>query len=452
MEELNIHILMIEDNEFDALLIQHRLQQRLKDQITLTHAASIADALQFIRQKQFDLIISDLHLPDSMGVETVTTIKQYTDVPIVVLTVSKNEQLAMQCINAGAYDYLEKDVLSENSLIRVVHYSIERQRSEERTEEIRRRFQTIFEKAPLGIAHINLNNETFIDINPRYAFITGRSIDELMQRKQSDLIHPDDAQAYKSDMLFFKRNMPENWKISRRIMHSQGATIWVEMTFAPYEVIHDGEVCYVCMMEDITEHKAMLNRLRELTLHLQNVREEESIRIGREVHDIVGGNLAVIKLELDWLSKKVTEESLNEHIRLLHQLTSEAIESVRDISSNLRPNVLDNLGLEEAIDWVARDFEQRVGICCSVGQDYVNFPVLASEKETTIFRVIQEALINIAQHADASSVEIDLFEMDAFFVSKLKIMGSALTWSNNRISALLALWACMNVRNNLAGY
>ena len=426
MDKAEIHILLIEDNEFDALLIQHRLLQGLKGQIKVTHTESVSEALILIRQYQFDLILSDLHLTDSSGVTTITKLKKITNVPIAVLTVSKNEQLALQCIKAGAQDYLEKDILSECALTRLVRYTIERQRAEKRTQRIKRRFQTIFEKAPLGIAHINLSNEAFLDINPKYASITGRTIDELMLLRQSELIHPDDADAYADDMLYLKKHTPDNQKICRRIIHAKGSTIWVEMTFAPFEVIHEEQVHYVCLMEDVTEHKRMLVNLRNLTMHLQNIREDESIRIGREVHDVVGGNLAAIKLELDWLSRKVTENTLNERIRLLHQLAGEAINTVRSISQNLRPNVLDNLGLVDAIKWLARDFETRNAICCTLQLDYLDFPELTKDNETSIFRIIQEALINIAQHAEAGSVEINLIEMNDAFYFKISDNGKGI--------------------------
>lgn len=426
MGSTEIHILLIEDNEFDALLIQHRLLQGLKSQIKVTHAESVSEALVLIQQYPFDLILSDLHLTDSDGVETITKLKKVTHVPIAVLTVSRNEQLAIQCIKAGAQDYLEKDSLSECALTRLVRYTIERQRTEKRTQKIKRRFQTIFEKAPLGIAHIDLSNETFLDLNPKYASITGRTIGELMQLRQSELIHPDDADAYADDMLFLKKHTPDNHKICRRIVHAEGSTIWVEMTFAPFEVMHEAQIHYVCLIEDVTEHKRMLANLRDLTLHLQNIREDESIRIGREVHDVVGGSLAAIKLELDWLSRKITENTLNERIRLLHQLTGEAINTVRSISQNLRPNALDNLGLIDAIKWLVRDFETRNGICCTLHLDYLDFPELTKDNETSIFRIIQEALINIAQHAEASSVEIDLTEMRGAFCFKISDNGKGI--------------------------
>ncbi len=423
MEKAKIHILLIEDNEFDALLIQHRLLQGLKSHIKVTHTESVSEALVLIRQYHFDLILSDLHLSDSSGVETITKLKKITSTPIAVLTVTRDEKLAIQCIKAGAQDYLEKDILSECALSRLVRYTVERQRTEERTQRIKQRFQTIFEKAPLGIAHFNLCDEAFFDINPKYALITGRTIEELMLLRQSDLIHPDEAETYACDMLFLKKHRPDNHKICRRIVHAEGSTIWVEMTFAPFEVTPEEQIHYVCLMEDVTEHKRMLANLRDLTMHLQNVREVESTRIGREVHDVIGGNLATIKLELDWLSGKVAENALNERIRLLHQLAGEAINTVRSISQNLRPNALDNLGLVEALAWLVRDFETRNGICCTLNPDYLDFPELTKDNETSIFRIIQEALINIAQHAEASSVEIGLIEMNNAFCFKISDNG-----------------------------
>lgn len=210
MKSMNIHVLMIEDNEFDALLIQHQLLHGLKKQIKLTQVKSLTEAFTLIDQQHFDLILSDLNLPDSAGVDTVIKLKKATDTPVAVLTISKDEKLAIQCINAGAQDYLEKDVLSESSLIRLVRYSIERRRAEERTQKISRRYQAIFEKAPLGIAHIDFENGAFIDLNPRYAHIVGRKITELMQLKQSDLMHPNDVESYAKDTAYLKNNKPSN--------------------------------------------------------------------------------------------------------------------------------------------------------------------------------------------------------------------------------------------------
>jgi two-component system sensor histidine kinase UhpB len=166
------------------------------------------------------------------------------------------------------------------------------------------------------------------------------------------------------------------------------------------------------MIEDISERKKMIESLRQLTTHLQEVREEERTRIGREIHDVLGGSLTVLKMDLDWLSKKISANPMHERIKSLYQLTGEAIETARRVSINLRPNVLDNLGLYGAIEWLVRDFEQRTNIKCTLESTAQNLAFHNKNYETSIFRIVQEVFTNITRHANATQVDVELAEDD----------------------------------------
>ena len=120
--------------------------------------------------------------------------------------------------------------------------------------------------------------------------------------------------------------------------------------------------------------------------------------------------MTVLKMDLDWLSKKITAEPMHERIESLYQLTGEAIETARRVSVNLRPNVLDNLGLHGAIEWLIREFEQRTNIKCNLESMVENLSCRNKSYETSIFRIIQEIFINITRHAQASRVDIELAE------------------------------------------
>jgi len=183
------------------------------------------------------------------------------------------------------------------------------------------------------------------------------------------------------------------------------------------------------MIEDITERKRMIENLRHLTTHLQDVREEERTRIGREIHDVLGGTLTVLKMDLDWLSKKITADPMHERVKSLYDLTGEAIETARRVSVNLRPNVLDNLGLYGAIEWLVREFEQRTNIKCYL--ESVISAISCSNKnfETSIFRIIQEIFINITRHSQATRVDIELIEDDSDIVITIKDNGVGITQS-----------------------
>jgi PAS domain S-box-containing protein len=160
---------------------------------------------------------------------------------------------------------------------------------------------------------------------------------------------------------------------------------------------------------DITESKRLeeAERLRDLARHLQRAREEERHRIAREIHDELGQALTGLKYEVSWLSRQTAGDGFAEKLAALERTIEETIRSVRRIVSELRPHVLDHLGLLEAIEWEGRQFEERTGIRCEV-----HLPegplTLDDDRSTSMFRILQETLTNVARHAVASRVEVDV--------------------------------------------
>lgn len=425
-----IHILLIEDNETDAILVQSDLQYAMGDQVTVTHVERLSSALELIHKESFDLILSDLTLPDSDGIATINQLREHAaSIPIAVLSFRDDEKLAIKAIKAGAQDYLVKGSLTEGVLARVIRYSIERQRIEESNRKAQNRFQTIFEKAPLGIALVNLKTGKYYDVNPKYASIVGRRVEELINISHADIIHPDDLQSYYYDIELFLVNDLADCKIKKRVLRQDTSVIWIEISIVQFEVIANDEICYLCMIEDITEHKQLVENLRRLAVHLQDVREEERTRIGREIHDVLGGTLAVLRIDLDWLSKKIIAEPIHERIKLLYQLTGEAIDTARRVSVNLRPNVLDNLGLLGAIEWLVRELEQRTNIVCTLESALSDLSCHNKNYETNIFRIIQEVFINIARHSHANKVDVELVEGEDDIVITIKDNGVGITES-----------------------
>ena len=172
---------------------------------------------------------------------------------------------------------------------------------------------------------------------------------------------------------------------------------------------------------DITDRKrgeeALLNsrnQLAALAVRLESVREEERTRIALEVHDVLGQALTGLKLDVAWVHKRITEsiESAR-HAAVLARLDSarelldSTIQSVRDIATTLRPGVLDEIGLEAAVEWQAQEFQHRTGIACDTTIRPRNM-ALSPEQSTALFRILQEILTNVARHAQATNVDIRL--------------------------------------------
>lgn len=413
MENSRINILLVEDSQTDAMLVQDELSHALSAVFTLSHVERLSDAIKEIQQKNYDLILLDLYLPDSSGLESIIKLRDTTaKIPIAVLSFRDDDQLALQVIKAGAQDYLVKGNLTEGVLSRVIYYSIERKRAEENTRKAQQRFQTMFEKAPLGIALIDAKTGAFCDANPMYAEIVGRTPEELAHLNQTDITHPDDIDSYLDEMELLNAKKTPSFRISKRIFRPDHSVIWIELSVTPFETDGSANACHLCMIKDISEHKQLVSNLHDLTAHLQNIREDERTRIAREIHDVLGGTLTVLKMDLDWLSKKVVENPMHERIISLHELAGEAIETARRVSLNLRPNVLDNLGLIGAVEWLIREFEQRLDIKCQLNTNFSNHDRINKKCETSIFRIVQEVFTNITRHAEATDVVVNIEEID----------------------------------------
>lgn len=167
---------------------------------------------------------------------------------------------------------------------------------------------------------------------------------------------------------------------------------------------------------DITDRKLAEEKLKKsssllrgLATHLQTIREEERTLIAREIHDELGQVLTVLKIQISLLGNKLNPEqtTLKEKVNLLTGLIDQSVESVQKISSKLRPTILDELGLNAAIEWQTEEFEKLTNIKCSlvIPKDDLQ---LSSNKSTAIFRIFQEALTNIARHSEADKVNISL--------------------------------------------
>lgn len=227
------------------------------------------------------------------------------------------------------------------------------------------------------------------------------------------LVHPDDRADY-----HHVQNLAlageQDWQWQGRILTRQGEQRWADIK-ASTRRLANGQVVWDGVVWDITQGKRAelalarsQEQLRELSAHLESVREEEKARIAREVHDELGQMLTVLKLEVSMCELAFAEldPALNERLATMKRLISQLFQLVRDVATALRPPILD-AGIASAIEWQARRFEARTQIPCLV-QVPDNLPALSDAKATGLFRILQEALTNVMRHANAHSVEIEL--------------------------------------------
>jgi PAS domain S-box-containing protein len=172
--------------------------------------------------------------------------------------------------------------------------------------------------------------------------------------------------------------------------------------------------------DEVTERKeaqrrleASRGQLRRLSAHLQQAREEERVRIAREIHDELGQALVGLKMDVAWLRRSLGRPAPGVLSKLeeMSGLIDETVHSVRRISAELRPSILDDLGLSAALEWQLEEFRARTGIDC-VLTSRLGPKTLDPDRATALFRIFQEALTNVARHASASRVTVTIEETE----------------------------------------
>jgi PAS domain S-box-containing protein len=196
-----------------------------------------------------------------------------------------------------------------------------------------------------------------------------------------------------------------------------------------------GQQCTLGTYRDITESKraeeqlrASRAALRSLATREQDIRENERTRIAREIHDSLGQALTALKLQLSAAQEAASRESPGLGTRL-HETVSmvdDLVKSVRRIASDLRPPILDQLGLPAAVEWLAQDFSRRTGIRCATTIDPTDGPIV-DELATALFRIVQEALTNVLRHAGATRVDIELGMKSGCVTLEINDDGSGIT-------------------------
>jgi len=165
-------------------------------------------------------------------------------------------------------------------------------------------------------------------------------------------------------------------------------------------------------------------RLAELAEHLQASIEQERSDISREIHDDIGGALTAVKLDLAWVGRHATDEVMQRHIQSAMEMLQHALDASQRIMLNLRPPILDQ-GLVAAVQWLGTSFERRTGTRVVVRRsaDVIEVP---REVQLVAYRTAQEALTNVAQHAQASAVTIDLSDREGFLTLEVSDNGCGL--------------------------
>ncbi|MCU7499484.1 MAG: PAS domain S-box protein [Ignavibacteria bacterium] len=313
-----------------------------------------------------------------------------------------------------------------------------KEKAEKAQRESEKRYQTLVESSPIGIG---------IQRDYKWVYVNPAAVRIYNARKAEDILNKpvnavDNLSEREREIIVERTNQIISGAILEpyefKTVFPDGREVFVQTNSVP--IVYEGKPAILTLLKEVTREKVAerslqnsREELRRLAAHLQAAREEERTYIAREIHDELGQYLTGLKMDISFLEDLVNDNSeLSNKEQLLDKIASASslidttVKSVRKIASELRPVILDSMGLEAAIEWLADDFRARSGIPCECFLT-VSEIKLGRDKSTAVFRILQESLTNIMRHANATRVTVSFIEEGSNYLMEIKDNGKGIT-------------------------
>lgn len=430
-----LRVLLVEDSQDDADLILLELSEAGFDVFFIR--VDTKDAMHTaMMDGSWDIVLSDFNLPKFSARKALAVLREKDeDIPFIIVSGCIGEESAIEMMKEGASDFVMKDKLARLAPV------IERELKDAAVRQEHRKAQDALranEKmlrgitSSLGEGLLVLNNEgELLFMNPEAERLLGWSEKELSGRDVHNIIHSqkqDGTPLPASDCgVLGVLNKGGAFKTEDDVFcHKNGSPIPVSIIASA--IMENGKAtASVVTFQDISQRKQAerellesREQLRELSAHQQAVREEERTRIARELHDELGQMLTGVKLDAMWLASRLSGEraDVTDKVGSMSKLIDDTLDAMRRVAADLRPVMLDDLGLTAAVEWLSEEFGKRTGISVHLEVEVevecgsCNYRgegcCLNSEVSTAAFRIVQECFTNVARHAEAEHVLISL--------------------------------------------
>ncbi len=413
-------ILVVEDNPGDFVLLKQFLKKSELPVGDIVHAEKINEVPSIITDTSFDIVLLDLTLPDSKGVDSVITLERLlSKVPIVVFSGLSTIEIAIESISLGAQDYLIKGEFDEKLLTKTIQYSIERKRATEKLRESNEKYELV-NKATLDIIWEwdYYNNEG--TWGEGFCQTFGYSTDQLRYDLTwiEKYIHPDDQDGVVRSIQFCIDSRIKNWQHEYRFRCVDG-------TYK--EVFDRGYIVYdqlnmphrmIGAMTDITEKKELERGLAAQKLKQQKMitevtiqaQEKERNELGKELHDNINQILAIIKMYTGIAKDK--DDIPRTMISECYDLVTAVMEEIRKLSHSLVTPSLGDIGLLASLRDLADDINKANKVKVKLLGEEFYARLLDSGIELMLYRVIQEQVSNILKYSKAVNAVISLEKDD----------------------------------------
>ena len=326
--------------------------------------------------------------------------------------------------------------LGDEKLLMVIRNTTDRRNAEANLLESQRFTQRLAETTPNVLFLFDLIERRNVYSNNRSVDVIGYTPQEIAQMGEGfirNVMHPDDVASLPAlGREYSSRQDGEVFEHVFRMRHKNGTWRWVQRTATVFSRTPEGLPRQILgSVTDITSLKEAERELQELSARLLNIQDEERRRIARELHDVTGQNLTAIGLNLTVLERSETLDDASRNIVAeCRKLCEESKQEIRTLSFLLHPPMLDQFGLVGALEWYINGFKQRTHMNVTIegGHDIGRLP---SELEIDVFRVIQEALTNVARYSGSDSATVHLSKTEACITVRVEDRGRGVAGRNS---------------------
>jgi two-component system sensor histidine kinase UhpB len=455
-----LRVLLVEDSRDDADLILFALDESGFD-IVSARVETEAGMREALQSAGWDVVISDFNLPRFDTRAALALLRETdADIPFIIVSGCIGEESAVALMKEGASDFVMKDKLARlapaiERELRDAATRREHRRAQEALRENEKLLREITGTLGEGIYVLNAGG-ALVFMNPEAERLLGWTEQELAARNVHDTIH-----ARKLDGTLLPASECGTLRVMRDggiyrtdddvFLRKDGSLMPV--SFVATSIMENGKaVASVTAFQDISQRKQAERellesrmQLRELSAHLQSVREEERTRIAREMHDELGQMLTGVKLDASWLINQLDEHSpgVMKKAEAMSRLIDDTLNAMRRIAADLRPVMLDDLGLVAAVEWLTEEFSERTGIEVELvmGREQCKKPCdwecslqwdgnLSADLATAAFRIVQECLTNVARHAEAGQVLVSLLCLEGYLLLQVSDDGKGIPADN----------------------
>ena len=426
-----LRVLLVEDSRDDADLLLLELDEGGFD-VACTRVDTGETMRAALAGGSWDVAISDFNLPRFDTREALAVLREAdADIPFIIVSGCIGEESAIALMKEGVSDFVMKDQLAR--LAPVIERELqdatarrERRQAQVALREREQRYRGIFDNVLDSIFLLEVTNDgrfRNLEVNPAFEKSSGMSSSALVGKFIEETVPEETAQLV---IAKYRRcveagtvtNEEITLELPSGIRHYHSSLIPVRDDSGRIHRI-------IGISRDITERKQAerdllksRTELRELAAYLQTVREEERTRIARELHDELGQMLTGVKLDAMWVASHLPagQPEMASKVAAMSGLIDETLDAMRRVAADLRPVMLDDLGLLAAVEWLTEEFGKRTGISVHLEIDVEHGECdcqggegdLEATVATAVFRIVQECLTNVARHAEAGHVLISL--------------------------------------------